>query len=67
MARARPNATLTTRFPLPTWGPVDLAPWIRTTQDLMARSGRLWVDLWFRNLELATDVFWAQVRDRGAR
>lgn len=61
MARARPTATTTTRIPLPTLGPVDVAPWVRMTQDLVAQSSRLWVDLWYRNLELATDVFWAQV------
>lgn len=63
MTRGRPTATTTTRIPLPALAPVDVAPWIRMTEDLVAQSGRLWVDLWFRNLKLATDAFWGGIRN----
>lgn len=62
MARNRPRVTAS--FPAPGIPAVDMAPFVRMTTDLMAQSSRLWVDLWFRNLNLATAAFWDDVRAR---
>ena len=62
MARSRPRVTAS--FPAPAIPAVDMAPFVRMTTDLMAQSSRLWVDLWFRNLNLATAAFWDDVRAR---
>jgi hypothetical protein len=64
MARARPTISSTMPLPLPFVPAVDLSPFVRMTTDLMAQSSRLWVDLWFRNLNLATGAFWDDVRAR---
>lgn len=64
MARTRPTATTTTTMPLPFVPAIDLSPFVRMTTDLVAQSSRLWVDLWFRNLNLATAAFWDDVRAR---
>jgi hypothetical protein len=44
---------------------VDLTAATRLTTDLMAQASRLWVDLWFSNLNRASAAFWDDVRARG--
>ena len=64
MARTRPTVNTTMSLPLPFVPPVDMSPFVQLTTDLLAQSSRLWVDLWFRNLNLATAAFWDDVRAR---
>lgn len=64
MARTRPTVNTTTGVPLPFGPAIDLSPFVQMTTDLIAQSSRLWVDLWFRNLNLATAAFWDDVRAR---
>lgn len=63
--RHRPSATFPL-LPMAAVPAIDMGPYVRMTADLVAQSSRLWVDLWFRNLNHATDVFWADVRTRNA-
>lgn len=41
---------------------IDTAAMTRIATDLVARSSRLWVDLWFANLDRASAAFWDDVR-----
>jgi len=65
MARNRSNVRTVTDLYAPMVPFVDLSAATRLTTDLMAQYSRLWVDLWFSNLNRASAVFWDDVRARG--
>lgn len=65
MTRNRSNVRTVADFPAPMMPFVDLGAATKLTTDLMAQAGRLWVDLWFSNLNRASAMFWDDVRARG--
>jgi hypothetical protein len=64
MARNRSTGTIADLY-APMMPFLDLSAATRLTTDLMAQASRLWVDLWFSNLNRASAVFWDDVRARG--
>jgi hypothetical protein len=65
MTRNRPTVRTATTFNAPLMPFVDLGATIKLTTDLEAQVSRLWVDLWFSNLNRASAAFWDDVRARG--
>lgn len=65
MARNRSTAPTVTDLYAPMMPFVDLGAAAKLTTDLVAQASRLWVDLWFSNLNRASAVFWDDVRARG--
>ncbi|HSK90372.1 MAG TPA: hypothetical protein VK875_03575 [Euzebyales bacterium] len=62
MTRNRSSMRTVTDLYAPMVPFVDVGAATRLTTDLMAQASRLWVDLWFTNLNRATAVFWDDVR-----
>jgi hypothetical protein len=65
MARNRPTVRAATTFTAPQVPFFDMGTTIKLTTDLMAQVSRLWVDLWFSNLNRASAAFWNDVSKRG--
>lgn len=65
MAKNRSTVRTVTDLYPPMMPVVDLTAATRLTTDLMAQASRLWVDLWFSNLNRASAAFWDDVRARG--
>ena len=65
MARNRPAVRTAMTFTAPPVPFFDMGTTIKLTTDLMAQVSRLWVDLWFSNLNRASAVFWNDVSKRG--
>lgn len=65
MARNRSTVRTVTDLYPPMMPVVDPTAATRLTTDLMAQASRLWVDLWFSNLNRASAAFWDDVRARG--
>ena len=65
MARNRSTVRTVADLYPPMMPVVDLTAATRLATDLMAQAGRLWIDLWFSNLNRASAAFWDDVRARG--
>ena len=65
MARNRATVQTTFGMPMPVPPGFDPGAMMRLSSDLMAQAGRMWLDLWFANLDRASSAFWQDVRRQG--
>lgn len=64
MTRNRTTVQTTFGLPTPAVPLFDPNAFVRMTTDLVLQANRMWLDLWFANLNRASTAFWDDV---GAR